>query len=329
MNEYMSIPSTQSIKGIFIILVFFSHFNSYALLSSRWDLLYKAVVELFGQTMVTMFLFYSGYGVMESVKKKGIAYVNDIPSKRILSTLFRFDCAVLLFGLCRWVYGEYFTFSDLLLSLVGWEALGNSNWYIFVINLLYAITFIAFKVTGDEKPKQAFIVVLALTCAYVLVLHFWQIKPLHWYDTALCYALGMWFSLYRKQVEQAVGANQKIYVFSVLAVAVCFLLCMKLYYVPFLWVVKNLSFAVLVVLVTMGVRVGNPVLQYCGENLFEIYILQRLPMIVFHKMGMYEYPVAYFLLCCAATLLISIPFRKVVSCGRSYISGAMRNGRKS
>ena len=40
-----------------------------------------------GQLVVVMFLFYSGYGIGESYKKKGVNYVQQMPVHRILTTL--------------------------------------------------------------------------------------------------------------------------------------------------------------------------------------------------------------------------------------------------
>ena len=77
-SDYMSVDKTMAIKGIFIIIVFFSHFNSYATFRSALDLAYLEDFSKIGQRMVAMFMFYSGYGVMESVKKKNMGYVKRI-----------------------------------------------------------------------------------------------------------------------------------------------------------------------------------------------------------------------------------------------------------
>ena len=69
-TDYMSVDKTMAIKGIFILIVFVSHFNSYADFTSAADIKYFQEFSKIGQRMVTLFLFYSGYGVMESVKKK-------------------------------------------------------------------------------------------------------------------------------------------------------------------------------------------------------------------------------------------------------------------
>lgn len=43
-----------------------------------------------------VFLFYSGYGIMESIKNKGEKYISTVPKKRILNVLVNFDIAVLI-----------------------------------------------------------------------------------------------------------------------------------------------------------------------------------------------------------------------------------------
>ena len=61
--DYLSRDVTTSVKGIFILMVFFSHFNSYVQYTELLDRIYTIPFVMIGQGMVTMFLFYSGYGV--------------------------------------------------------------------------------------------------------------------------------------------------------------------------------------------------------------------------------------------------------------------------
>ena len=129
-EDYLSINNTQAIKGIFILLVFFSHFNSYVSFENGMDIFYEKIISVFGQTMVTLFLFYSGYGVVESIKKKGLPYINQIPYKRVLVTLLKFDVAVVLFLIAGLALREEMLFSQIVLSFFAWDSIGNSNWYI-------------------------------------------------------------------------------------------------------------------------------------------------------------------------------------------------------
>ena len=133
----MSHEMTNAIKDIFILLVFISHATPYITesgydYSGIGDFLFLFINKNVGQWVVAMFLFYSGYGVMESINKKGREYLASFPRKRILCVLANFDVAVLAFFLTNICLGKYFTPQEYLLSFIGWTSVGNSNWYIFV-----------------------------------------------------------------------------------------------------------------------------------------------------------------------------------------------------
>lgn len=69
-EQYVGRYQTTCIKGFFIILVILNHANGYLIRSGNtFDLLYFFITSHIGQLMVVMFLFYSGYGIMESYKK--------------------------------------------------------------------------------------------------------------------------------------------------------------------------------------------------------------------------------------------------------------------
>lgn len=60
---------TTCINGIFVLFVFLSHFGQYE--TMPWNNLLLAI----GQLMVAPFLFYSGYGIMEQIQRRGIMYL--------------------------------------------------------------------------------------------------------------------------------------------------------------------------------------------------------------------------------------------------------------
>ncbi|MBE6582171.1 MAG: acyltransferase [Ruminococcaceae bacterium] len=312
-QDYLSIDNTQSIKGIFIILVFLSHFNSYVNFENSFDLLYKNTVSMFGQTMVTLFLFYSGYGVMESINKKGINYLKQFPVKRILSTLFKFACAVFIFFLIGTFFiGEKYTLSTVLLSLIGWKSLGNSNWYIFVILVLYLITYISYRFLLQKNRIFPLIISFILVAALIFLNLVYKVKPNYWIDTAFCYVAGMIYSQYRKTFESIINKNNLIY---------CAITILALLTVVFLnkysghiisLIALNLCFVGVVVLLTMRITLKNKIILWCGENLFELYILQRVPMIIFKQIRLSEFNIyLYFILCVISTLLLVWPFKYI------------------
>lgn len=139
-DGYLDKGTTAIVNGLFIILVFLSHFAQYAP-----DYIVNYIGRYLGQLIVVMFLFYSGYGCAVQYLKKGEAYLRGFPRKRLLATLLNFDVAVLAFWVTGLLLGKEFPLRQVALSLTGWESLGNDNWYIFVILLCYAIFWAVFS----------------------------------------------------------------------------------------------------------------------------------------------------------------------------------------
>lgn len=309
-DDYMSVQKTTAIKGIFILIVFFSHFNSYADFTLESDLVYENIIKIIGQWMVTLFMFYSGFGVMEQIKKKGSDYISTLPSKRIASLVFRFDIAVLLFVLIKIVLDEKIKPMKFLLSLIGWESMGNSNWYIFDILVLYAVTYLAFRFIKDEKKYALGAVgVTAFCLGYILFLAKTDIKEYWWYDTVLCYCGGMFWSLYRRYFEKLIVCNRFVYVIVLAVLAFASLVTKKYDENGIVNILSMLFFTALVVAATMRISFCNKALVWCGKYLFEIYILQRIPMKLLGEFDfMKDNVYLYFALCLVITTGLAYVF---------------------
>lgn len=84
-EESLTVSRTTCVNGIFVLLVFLSHFCQYMDTSALpFFQPYLLLRSILGQLIVAPFLFYSGYGVSEQIKKRGIEYVNAIPKSRML-----------------------------------------------------------------------------------------------------------------------------------------------------------------------------------------------------------------------------------------------------
>lgn len=316
-EDFIAKDQCNSIKGIFILTVFLRHVLQYILksgyeFSSKADNLFLLIDRQLGQLIVVMFLFYSGYGVMESIKKKQMGYVDEMPRKRILATLLNFDIAVLAFAVLNLILEKEMELSEILLSFVGWDSIGNSNWYIFDILLCYIIVWIAYKVTSHhkqtyEKHAMIFTVFLFLTSLIVLFLT----KPEWWYNTLLCFFAGMLFSKYRNTLISIVKKNYWKYT------VLMFLAFAGFHQLPNgtlgLWNnLECIAFAFFIVLTTMKIKVDNKILQWLGKHLFPLYIYQRLTMIALFEIGDGEFtqnnPFLYTIISLIAMVVIAIPF---------------------
>ena len=100
-SSYISRQQSTAINGLFTLLVFLSHVSSYIKTGGIFDKPYLSFKSYMLQMVVVPFLFYSGYGIMESIKKKGMSYVKEIPKKRFLKVLVHFDIVVVAFILMK------------------------------------------------------------------------------------------------------------------------------------------------------------------------------------------------------------------------------------
>ncbi|MBR3922423.1 MAG: acyltransferase family protein [Kiritimatiellae bacterium] len=275
-GAYINKETTTTINGFFICVVFMSHFSQYC-----EECYANEIGNLFKQLVVATFLFYSGYGCAVQYRAKGNAYLTSFPRRRILTTLMNFDVAVCVFIVTGLLLGRRYPLRQIVLSLGGWDAVGNSAWYIFVIILCYAAFWASFKFCGrfSNPMREAWFVALVAFLALALS----RIKDQSfWYDTMMVFPAGVMYGLHREWFESFFA---KRYWPSMAALALVVAVSTHLPFIGPRYLVsfnlKSICFALMVVMVTMKMEFRSPALRWCGEHLFPIYIYQRIPMIVF------------------------------------------------
>ncbi len=82
-GNYICIEKTTMVNGIFVILVFLSHVAAIVDVSQPVDKIYMFVKNNMNQMVVAPFLFFSGYGIMESYKKREIYISNNFLGKEL------------------------------------------------------------------------------------------------------------------------------------------------------------------------------------------------------------------------------------------------------
>ena len=197
-EDNMSPDKTSSMNGLFVMIVFFSHMKSYFVDMNVYDGAFYSLPIIFTQLIVVSFLFYSGYGMMESTKKKGFSYIRSIPQKRFPKLFIDFAIAIVLFIITNLCLGKTLDLKNTLLSFTGWTAIGNSNWYIFAILCFYIIMYLSFLICKNKSNIWAVTVTTILSICFIIGISF--VKQGYWYNTFLCLPFGMWFSLYKEKV---------------------------------------------------------------------------------------------------------------------------------
>lgn len=308
--DYMAREKTTAINGLFTLLVFLSHVSTYIALDGALDKPYVVFKEFLGQAVVASFLFYSGYGVGQCIGKKGLSYVRTIPWRRFFKVFYRMAIAVCLYILMNLALGIRYGVKKNLLAFTGWTDIGNSNWYIFAVLCIYLIVFVSFiLVRGNRYAGTALTAFLTVLFVYV------QIKldrPSWTYDTVMLFPAGMVFSLIKPFTDKLFSKSDGFYFCAFAACAGVFAVFSVLkgrglvFFTP--WV---FAFTGLLVLLTMKLSIKNTALSFFGSHLCSIYMLQRIPMIVFSRFGLNEYPYLFVLVCFAVTLALALAFDRL------------------
>ena len=290
-QDYISKEQCNAIKGIFILIVFVRHIWPYLRnygyeFTSPSDSIFMWIDRWMGQLIVVAFLFYSGFGVMESIKIKGNQYIDDMPRKRILNTLLNFDVAVFAFLVIDLILGVNLKPITTLLAFTGWTSIGNSNWYIFVILICYLCTWIGYKL------GKGWIAFFLLATAYI-ILFYTKSNPV-WYNTIFSFAAGLLYSQFKSQIEPFV--HQLYWI----VLPTCILVFFSVH---------------TLVVVSMKIKVGNKALIWCGTKLFPLYIYQRIPIIFLSKFDggafISQHPLAYVWVCLLITIAIAFLYRSL------------------
>lgn len=317
-GDYIDVPHANAVKGFFILLVFASHIQGFLLRNgyayTSLDRVFVGANAWLGQLIVSMFLFYSGYGVMESIRKKGSSYVDDLPKKRIAVVLLDFDIAVLVYVLFNLLFSHFPGWKTVLLSLICWESVGNSNWYIFVILLCYVSAYVSYKFISRLN-----IIFIFFLCAVIAAILSFA-KPFWWYDTIMTFPIGMLFSLHRNLIERLLSRHYTLTLLSLVLIFLC--VRQSSYVFPFLWhgLRSNMLsglFVLIIVLITQKCEVSSAALTWCGRNLFPLYIYQRLSMMIWQSVfgGVFvcRHATIYVFTCLLSTVLIALIYRQIKS----------------
>ena len=291
-DRYLDKKYTSAVNGVFVVLIVFSHYSQYFTSIGVLDSPYIYLKECMGQIVVATFWFYSGYGMMEAVRRTDGKYIDKIPTK-FWQLLLRFDIAVLVFWTVNAILGKLYPLKTLMLALTGWESVGNSNWYIFAILVEYILMYAAFKLgnfwSQDSGRLIGLAFLVAFTAAFVFVLMKAD-RPSYTYNTIMIMPFGALYSEFRRRIENVVMRNDISYLLCLAALVAIYVLSsfrrwrggIEVYTI---WAI---SFICIVVVLTMKARIYNPLLEWFGKHIFSIYILQRLPMLVLAHFGCIE-----------------------------------------
>lgn len=268
-NDSLSKDQTTMINGIFVGIIFFHHFDDYVTYS---NIFYDKFYYYIGQMMVATFLFFSGYGIYESIKNKK-DYLKTFPKKRFLKLFINFALAIVFFIIANLIVGKSYDLKTTLLSFTAFEAIGNSNWYIFATFCMYIFILLCFRL--NKKKELGLILMVILSILYVIFAVKIGKSPA-WYNTVLCFPAGMIFSYFKDFIFKN---NKRKIIFHIFSI-ILFFVFFRLKRVYWYYELCSIFFVINIIMACQYIKLDNKLLTLLGKYTFEIYILQRVSFIL-------------------------------------------------
>lgn len=271
-EEYITPPpsNTLPIKGIFVILVFFSHFKTYIPLTNKFDQPFVTVCNILGQLIVTMFLFYSGFGIMQSIKIKQ-HYMKKFITHRFLPVYLNFAICIVLFIIGNVIINASYDLTTTLLSFTGWTSIGNSNWFMFVTFILYILVYISFRFIKNPKNiLYGLIAFTLLSIAFIVVLVLVKDpSESFWYNTIPCFTFGMWYSYFlNSKIEKFIRKNNITYLITLLStIALIIIIHFIIPNQEIEFILRAILFSLFIVLITMKVSFKKSIVLSFLDNM--------------------------------------------------------------
>ena len=318
--DYMELKNTNSIKGIFVWMIILSHYQNYY--KNKEKYLYRIILKCFGQKMVSLFLFYSGFGIFESIKKKGKKYVKSLINKA--NVLFIKSQIILIFFLLNNLFlGIKITLKNYFLSIIFKKNIGNSYWFAFTIICFYIYSYISFIIIKHNYVLG--IIILNIICIFhiYLIYNFYYPKKCYTIDNTLCFIVGFYYSLLNNYLNKIIMKNDIIY-FLCLSCLILIYYYFYNYTMKTIWIVlfTNCFFSLVIIFISMKIRFNNEFLNLLNTHSFSIYFLQRIVMrFIYVKKYFQNKELIRFFFEFILILLISIIFDKYTTCIDFYFRG--------
>lgn len=316
-NDYLSQETAKQIRGLFTMLIFLTHYVQYFIEYNvgKYDSLYMSIRAHMEQAVVIPYLFYSGYGMTVSYLNKRREYIGKVIRYRIPRVFLSMAIAVTLFLILKILKNEEISGHQIFMSYIFWDSLGNSNWYIFGILGEYFIFAIAFLLCKAHESKENLFVELALTTILTCFFIIWiisQEKPSWWYNTLIMFPVGCWYAVFSDKIGRVVQRSWANYLKTAILLGTLYYFAIFHRSQGLIWYfIWDMAFMGLVLLITMKMEFRSSILQFFGDHVFSIYILQRIPMIILTWIGwMSDIPYLSFAIALVCTCLIAVIFDK-------------------
>ena len=183
-GNYLCLENTNSIKAICAVSVMLHHISNEVYLGPMF-----LPFQMVGYLMVSVFFFYSGYGLMYSLLHKE-NYMKSFIKRRMSRLLLPYIGALIIYvGVKALFYG--FSVENIINSFISGSPIVDNSWFIVTLLILYLMFWLSFRFIRSIKVSWILFSVL-----FILLLAGY--KFVYWSPSIISFFVGTIWG-YRKE----------------------------------------------------------------------------------------------------------------------------------
>lgn len=294
-SDPLGLSQSKAILGLFAVLIVLHHLVQ--TIGAENASLFS-FLEDFGVCLVGAFFFFSGYGLIRSLREKP-DYLTGFLKKRLPGVVIPFYGCTLIFYIAGVLSHKGYGLAESIGYLSGFILLNTHMWYIVEIVLFYVVFYLIYRFISNRKTAfAAMTAFLAVFTAFSLLLchgKYW-FQGEWWYNSSLLFAVGIAMGEWEKPILTCIKKHIKLC--SVLAVtgfAVFYRITMYMLRHHGYWTENAFSngyadkwmtllpqlcmsffFLCCLVIILLKCRFENPVLTTLGNISLELYLIHNL-----------------------------------------------------
>ena len=307
-NGFLDKNSSDVIKGLFILLIVFSHILNAFPYSGFGSLPLKIFRGILGQLCVSMFFFISGYGIFSSIDKNGNKYSKSILSNRLFRLFIYTSISLVPFFIYSAILGKNHPISDYFLAFIGLKSFGNvTTWFIFAIFVCYLLTGIVFLFSFKNKFIPVCIISSG-TIIYVVVMYFLKMEY-YWWDTIVCFPFGIIAWMSKNKINDLLS-KKKFIPFIVMAISISIVGVLQWSGIPLIIKMPftNFFFCLFFVALTKVFALKSSFFCFLGRASWAVYLMHLFVVCCFTDIGTIPNEWINYLVLFVSAVLIGIPF---------------------
>ncbi|MCD7825544.1 MAG: acyltransferase family protein, partial [Clostridiaceae bacterium] len=194
-SEYLSIETTTSLRGIFALVIVLHHMSEITQGGRLFCLLVHA-----GYLVVSVFFFFSGYGLMTGLLKKGNEYLSVFWIKRILYIFTIYFIITIMYVAEYSLLGKSYSPLQIFMSFFNGAPIAANSWYMIIQILYYIFFWISFKCC-NHRYWLGILILLILQFIQTLILILLQ-YPAIWYMSGFAFSVGVFWAFKKDEIDQ-------------------------------------------------------------------------------------------------------------------------------